>query len=330
MVEEVIYQNINTQEYLNIESKLVRIKEQLKIKIVDNSYLPGTKETDWFAHSAFPGLKLIAKERPGEIKSFLSIGSGPGVDVLASIEIFDLERVTFTDLLDTVVKAAIQNIINNLLEPENVEIKGYPGDLFEPVRNKGKNGKNPRFDVIYENLPNIPIPEAESINKSRHSTKYIEERTEKIPAEIKDTFLDLHYLAIKQVPEFLEKKGALVSLISGVVPIETITNIEKYVDNIKIDVLYYDWNIQTSFYTFISNYTKKEEEGYGPFIFYREYDLKKAFEGISKEEAGKKSREIEKSLVDKRLTATEALKLYNQGESIGYTITIFRTTVKDQ
>jgi len=324
---EVIYQNINTSEYLNIESKPVHIKEHLDIEIVDNSFLPGAKGDDWFQHSALPALKLIEKERPGEIKSFLSIGSGPGLDVLASYEVFGSSKLGLTDLQGSIVKSAVQNIKSNLLEPEKVEVSGYPGDLFEPLRNAEGN---PRFDIIYENLPNVPIPEDADINKSRSSTSYTEKRSEKIPEEVKAGLLDLHYLAIQQVHEFLEEKGALISLISGVIPIDTVKSIEKYVDGIKIDILFYNWNIQTSFYNVVNTYAKQEEQGYGPFIFYRENDLKEAFKGISEEESGKKALDIEKSLADKRLTATEALKLLKQGENIGYTITILKTSVNSK
>jgi len=326
---EVIYQNINTSEYLNINSKPVHIKEQLEIKIVDNSFLPGAKDDDWFAHSALPALKLIEKERPGEIKSFLSIGSGPGLDVLASAEVFGSKKLALTDLQENVVKSGVQNIKSNLLEPEKIEVNGYSGDLFEPLRSKANSNENQRFDVIYENLPNVPLPENKDINESRSSTAFLEKRNEKIPREVKDALLDLHYLAIQQVHEFLNKNGALISLISGVIPIDTIKSIEKYIDGVKIDILYYNWNIQTSFYSVINTYAKQEEQGYGPFIFYRENDLKKAFEGVSDNESGKKALDIEKSLADKRLTATEALKLLNQGENVGYTITILKTTINN-
>ena len=323
---DVIYQKIDTVEYFNLKSKPVNIKEQLNIKIIDHAYLPGSKESDWFAHSALPALKVVEKNRPGEIKSFLSIGTGPGIDILAVAEIFGLIKLSLTDLRESVVKSAIQNIKSNLLEPEKVEINGYPGDLFEPLR---KNG-SPRFDLIYENLPNVPIPEEKDINISRHCTRYLSERKEKIPKEVKSALLDLHYLAIQQVPEFLEENGALLSLISGVIPIDTITNIEKYIDDVKTEVLFYNWNVQSSFYNVAETYVRQEEQGNGPFIFYREKDLREAFEGISDEESGKKARDIEKSLENKRLTATEALQVLKQGENIGYTIVILKTSINKQ
>ncbi|KAL6617551.1 hypothetical protein LY90DRAFT_503724 [Neocallimastix californiae] len=327
---DVIYQKINTSEYLNIKSKPVHVKEQLEIKILDNSFLPGAKDDDWFAHSALPALKLIEKERPGEIKSFLSIGSGPGLDVLASAEVFGSKKLVLTDLHENIVESGVQNVKANLLEPEKVEVNGYTGDIFEPLRSRTNSNENQRFDIIYENLPNIPLAENEDINKLRSSSRCLEKRSEDIPKEIKDALLDLHYLAIKQVHEFLNKNGALISLISGVIPIDTIKSLEKYIDGVKIDIYYYNWNIQTSFYSVINDYAKQEEHGYGPFIFYRENDLKKAFEGVSDSESGKKARDIEKSLADKRITATEALKRFNQGENIGYTITILKTTIIDQ
>jgi len=323
---DIINQKINSSEYLNLKSKPVHIKEQLNIEIIDHAFLPGAKEDDWFAHSALPALKLIEKNRPGEIKSFLSIGSGPGLDVLAGAEVFGSKKLALTDLRESVVKSGVQNIKSNILEPEKVEINGYPGDLFEPLR---KNG-SPRFDLIYENLPNVPIPEDEDVNSSRHTTSFLSERKEKIPKEVKAALLDLHYLAIQQVPEFLEENGALISLISGVIPIDTITNIGKYIDGVKTEVLFYNWNIQTSFYNVADTYAKQEEQGNGPYIFYREKDLKEAFEGISDDESGKKARDIEKSLENKRLTATEALQILKQGENIGYTIVILKSSIDKQ
>jgi len=323
--EQII--NVNTSKYFDLNSKPKHTKEELSISVVDNAYLPQTKDEniieDWLAFVSVPAFKKIEKERPGEIKSFLSVGTGSGLDVLAGAEVFGAKRLAFTDLQEKVVKAAERNIKNNILDSDKVEVDAYTGDLFNPLR-KDK----PRFDVIYENLPNVPLDDDKEVEESRNSGHYLEKRKERIPKEVHGAMLDLHYLALQQASEFLEEKGVILSLIGGRVPLDTITGLGKKA-GIHSEVLSYKWKVQSEPEDVIGGYAKQEEQGYGPFIFYKSEDLKKAFEGIDFEEAGEKAHEIEKSLEDKRLTATEAFKLWKAGESIGHTVVALRSSVEN-
>ncbi|ORX77225.1 hypothetical protein BCR32DRAFT_186209, partial [Anaeromyces robustus] len=299
-------------------------KEQLSISVVDNAYLPQTKDEniseDWLAFVSVPAFKKIEKKKPGQVKSFLSVGTGSGLDVLAGAEVFGAKRLAFTDLQNKVVKAAEKNVKNNLLNSDKVEVNGYTGDLFAPLRKD-----HPRFDVIYENLPNVPLDENKEVEDSRNSGHYLEKREERIPKEVHAAMLDLHYLAIQQAGEFLEDNGIILSLIGGRVPLDTITSLGQKAD-VDSKILSYKWKVQSEPEDVIGGYAKQEENGYGPFIFYRAEDLKKAFEGISFEESGEKAHNIEKSLEDKKLTATEAFKLWKAGESIGHTVVVLKSS----
>ena len=77
----------------------------------------------------------------------------------------------------------------------------------------------------------------------------------------------------------------------------------------------------------IGGYARQEEEGFGPFIFYRAEDLEEAFKGVSVEESGRRAFEIEKSLEDKRLTATKAFEIFKNGGSIGHTVVVLKSHV---
>ncbi|OUM58000.1 hypothetical protein PIROE2DRAFT_31924, partial [Piromyces sp. E2] len=299
-------------------------KEQLSINVVDNAYLPKTKDEkiieDWLAFVSVPAFKKIEKERPGQIKSFLSVGTGSGLDVLAGAEIFDAKKLAFTDLQEKVVKAAEKNVKNNILDADKVEVNGYTGDLFAPLRKD-----HPHFDVIYENLPNVPVDDDKEVEDSRNSGHYLEKRGERIPKDVHAAMLDLHFLALQQAGEFLEKDGVILSLIGGRVPLDTITGLGKQA-GINSEILSYKWKVQSEPEDVIGGYAKQEENRYGPFIFYKAEDLKKAFEGITFEESGAKASDIEKSLEDKKLSATEAFKLWKAGESIGHTVVVLKSS----
>jgi len=324
--------DVTTSKYFDLKSKPKHIKEQLSISVVDNAYLPQTKDEniqeDWLAFVSVPAFKKIEKERPGQIKSFCSVGTGSGLDVLAGAEIFGAKKLAFTDLQEKVVRAAEKNVKNNLSDLDKKEVNGYVGDLFAPIK-KANPDNYPRFDVIYENLPNVPLDEDKDVEDSRNSGHYLEKRKERIPKEVHAAMLDLHFLALQQAGDFLEENGVILSLIGGRVPLDTIISLGKHA-GINSEILSYKWKVQSEPEDVIGGYAKQEEEGYGPFIFYKASDLKNAFEGISFKEAGGKARDIEKSLINKKLSATEAFKLWKAGESIGHTVVVLRSSINSE
>ncbi len=64
-------------------------------------------------------------------------------------------------------------------------------------------GAWPRFDIIYENFPNLPLDENGSIETGRTSAAFMPKRGEPVPGFIKDWMLVLHYLALLQSRDFL-------------------------------------------------------------------------------------------------------------------------------
>jgi len=321
---------VDASKYFNLNGKeSTHTKEQLSISVVENAFPPEIDDEnisgDWLAFVGIPTFQKIERENPGQVKSFFSLGTGTGLDVLSGAEIFGAKKLAFSDLQEGVVKAAEKNIRNNLLKPGEKEIKAYVGDLFEPLR-KENPAENPRFDIIYENLPNVPLADDKEIQQSHNSAQYYEQRKESIPEDVHNALLDLHYLALQQAPEFLEENGAVLSLIGGRVPLDTIINLGKEA-GVHSEVLTYIWKVQILEEDVIGGYAKYEERGYGPFIFYRADDLERAFAGVSFEESGKRAHEIEKSLENLRLNATQAYALWKTGVTIGNTGVVLKSTV---
>lgn len=319
---------VDTKKYFDID-KTTLVKDEFNITVEDHAYLPHIDdiENDWLAFIAVPAFKLARKKHDGKaFSSFASIGTGPGLDVLAGAEILGAHKLGFTDLQDSVVNTAAANVRDNSADSSFNLVYGA-GDLFDPFRGKGANGENQRFDVIYENLPNVPLSQDKVVTDSRNSGHYLEERQEPIPKEVHANMLDLHFLALNQVSSFLTKDGFILSLMGGRVSLDSFVRLGELA-GVQSEIFTYGWKVQAEPEDVIGGYADQEAQGYGPFTFYRSEDLAAAFEGINVETSGAKAFEIESKLADKKLTATEAFEIWKKGGSIGHTVVVLKSYAK--
>ena len=301
-----------------------RIQEYLSIEVADHAYLPKTEDlkSDWVAYIAAPAFKLIREKLGKDIEAFASIGTGSGIDVLTGIELLGAKRVGFTDLQESVVATAARNIRDNIKDIKSIEFEFGDGDLLQPLQ----NGKR-KFDVIYENLPNVPLASNTKIEDKRNSGHYLEKRAEAIPEFIHEQMLDLHYLALKQAREYLAENGAVYSTLGGRVPLSAFIKLGELA-GLSSEIFTYSWKVQAEPKDVISGYAAQEKAGLGPFRFYRANDLQKAFATVSVEESGSRAFEIERSLEPSKLTATEAYEAFKQGETIGHTVAVLKSSTR--
>lgn len=320
---------VDTQKYFSLDTTSKNVKNELDIEVESHAYLPQIDdiENDWLAFIAIPAFKLARQKTGRDFSSFASIGTGSGLDVLAGAEVLGANKLGFTDLQDVVVNTATKNVKNGLVNKENYILLHGAGDLYDPFRGLGENFENERFDVIYENLPNVPLSQEKVVTDSRNTGHYLEERSEPIPAEVHANMLDLHFLAISQAPAFLTKNGFLLSLMGGRVLLDSFIRLGELA-GVKSEIFTYGWKTQAEPEDVIGGYAKQEKDGFGPFIFYRSEDLEDAFKNVTLEDSGKKAFEIEKSLENKRLTATEAFEIWKNGGSIGHTVVVLKSYAK--
>jgi hypothetical protein len=315
---------VDVKNYLALNSAPKRIKEFLSIEVADHAYLPKTEDikSDWVAYIAAPAFKLIREKLGKDIEAFASIGTGSGIDVLTGIELLGAKRVGFTDLQKSVVATAARNIRDNIKELNSIEFEFGDGDLLQPLQ----NGKR-KFDVIYENLPNVPLASNTKIEDKRNSGHYLEKRAEAIPEFVHEQMLDLHYLALKQAREYLAENGAVYSTLGGRVPLSAFIKLGELA-GLSSEIFTYSWKVQAEPKDVISGYAAQEKAGLGPFRFYRANDLQKAFATVSVEESGSRAFEIERSLEPSKLTATEAYEAFKQGETIGHTVAVLKSSTR--
>ena len=314
---------VDVNKYLALNGATKRIKDYLSIEVADHAYLPKTEDikSDWVAYIAAPAFKLIREKLGHDIDSFVSIGTGSGIDVLTGIELLGAKRVGFTDLQRSVVAAAAQNVRNNL-KSNDIEFEFGDGDLLQPLKNGKRN-----YDVIYENLPNVPLANNTKIEDKRNSGHYLEKREEAIPEFVHEQMLDLHYLALKQARDYLAQNGAVYSTLGGRVPLSAFIKLGELA-GLRSEIFTYSWKVQAEPEDVISGYAAQEKAGLGPFRFYRAEDLQKAFANISVKDSGKRAFEIEKTLDSVKLTATAAYEAFKKGEVIGHTVAVLKSSLK--
>lgn len=315
---------VDVNKYLALNSAAKHIKDYLSIEVADHAYLPKTEDikSDWVAYIAAPAFKLIREKLGHDIDSFVSIGTGSGIDVLTGIELLGAKRVGFTDLQRSVVAAAAQNVRSNIKETSKIEFEFGNGDLLQPLQNGKRN-----FDVIYENLPNVPLASNTKIEDKRNSGHYLEKREEAIPEFVHEQMLDLHYLALKQARDYLAENGAVYSTLGGRVPLNAFIKLGELA-GLRSEIFTYSWKVQAEPEDVISGYVAQEKAGLGPFRFYRAEDLQKAFANISVKDSGKRAFEIEKTLDSVKLTATAAYEAFKKGEVIGHTVAVLKSSVE--
>ncbi|WP_328323219.1 class I SAM-dependent methyltransferase [Streptomyces sp. NBC_00455] len=293
-----------------------RIKSSIGLKLSDHSYLPKADEprADWVASVAVPAFKTLA-QMGVMAPRFCTIGTGAGLDALAAVEILQARTVGFTDLHEDVLAHARENIQSNLLH-QDVELIGGAGDILSPLA-----GKVSQVDVIYENLPNIPMAGSADLADGQTSSTFIAERVEEIAGFAEKNLVTLHYLALQQAHPVLRVGGRVLSSIGARVPLSEILSLSGAA-GYNGSILTYTWKIQSEPHEVVGGYAQWEKEGMGPFHFYPVDVLRDAFTGMSAAAAGAQALQMEKELSPYEISAVDALALVEKGEKVGHTVAI--------
>ncbi|MDR3214394.1 MAG: hypothetical protein LBT71_10835 [Azoarcus sp.] len=316
---------IDTARYLKLDAAPVRLKDTLDILVTEHAFLPSVDEmlSDWVATIATPAFKLLRQQK-GVQAGFCSIGTGTGLDALAAIETLGAARVGITDVHADVVDAAAGNIRKNLKNPDDIVLDAGFGDLLEPLRHSDSDAQ-PHYDLIYENLPNIPIDDAGKAAAARKSSGHIPPRTEAVPERLRRNLLALHYVALLKAKPFLTPDGAVLSLVGGRIPLDVFQEMGRLA-GYRSEIFTYGWKIQTDPEEIIGGHLRQQEEGFGPYHFYRADRLATAFSGVSLETSGRDAHAIERLLAPDELSPEEALSTWKKGEVIGHTVVALRST----
>jgi SAM-dependent methyltransferase len=311
--------DISAAQYLQLAAPPGRLRENLVIEVTEHAFLPSIDEMlrDWVATIAAPAFRLI-REKEGAKPAFCSIGTGVGLDALAAIEILGAKEIGITDVHDDVVSAAAANIRANLRDADSVALNAGSGDLLQPLA-----ALRPCYDLIYENLPNIPVDAAVDLAAARLSSGHMPPRAEKIPDLLRRNLLALHYVALLQARDFLRPGGSVLSLIGGRVPLAVFRKMGELA-GYRAEIFTYGWKIQTDPEEIISGHLAQQRGGLGPYHFYRAERLAEVFAPVALADSGEHALEIEARLIPDQLDPQQALAAHQRGETIGHTVVALR------
>jgi methylase of polypeptide subunit release factors len=298
------------------------IKSEIEIILDEHSYEPKVKNPkyDWVASVAIPAMlafnqKLIKEGR--KVKEFCTIGTGTGTDALAAMEIFRPRKMVVTDLHPSVVNQAVENIRSNLLHAEEVVVVGETGDLCSPLIELGY-----KFDLIYENLPNIPVSLQIDLLSGQNTSSFYAPSYQDSPESVKQDLLELHYAFLMQAKSALNDEGRVLSSIGCRRPLAAILDMFQKA-GYQAEVLIYTWKMQSEAEEVISGYVRQQHiNPEHPFYFYTAATLENAFDDLSPFIAAGRAFEIENLLQPYALDAQRALTMVREGIPIGHVTTV--------
>ncbi|KAL8786294.1 MAG: hypothetical protein Q9213_002889 [Squamulea squamosa] len=245
-----------------------RVDRRFSVNLSEQSYLPkfDNPRADWVVTAAFNAFRAFESGGLGVVRRLASVGTGAGTDMIAALETFPrLHSVAMTDLHQEVVDTAKANMLSSVEKADQhvreaaLTAVGRPGDVLVPLK-----GQEP-FDLIYENLPNIPLPRTGDLELAQTSSTFIGDRTaDKVPHHVTSNLLDLHYVCLRQAKDLalLNPSGAVLSSVGGRVPIQAIM---KMVESAGYTgrVLGLSWKAQSEPKAVIGGYAEHQKQGLG-------------------------------------------------------------------
>ncbi|KAF7592446.1 hypothetical protein BBP40_000227 [Aspergillus hancockii] len=285
---------------------------------------------DWAVIAAFNSFQAYQRGQLGKVRRFATIGTGSGTDMIAALETFsDLEFGAMTDLHQSVVNAAKRNVMDATEDyaPCHTVAKSIyasAGDLLLPLRDQEA------FDLIYENLPNIPLTATRSLTDGQMSSTFIGDRTaDRVPTHVSEALLDLHYVCLNQarVMGLIKPSGAILSSMGGRIPVQSMLDMADAAGYTG-RVVSLAWKVQSEPETVIGEYAENQKKGSGKYYFYPTSALERVFGDLSPAAAALHAEQIEQNLYHHRLDAEVALEQHHAGIEIGHTVYVMASVLK--
>jgi methylase of polypeptide subunit release factors len=290
--------------------------KKIRIRIDPQMYsIKPETEANWVWH-AFRGFGIVQQQlfaagiRP---QTFAAIGTGSGVDAIgASLFFPSLRRLIVTDVEDRIVWLAAENVRMNVSDELTVE--GFVGDVCLPLAKAGSI-----VDVIYTNLPNIPITHAaEGIID--HGTFYHPADDNVDDGVLEQYLLGLQYRFLLSAKRVLSERGFVIMMIGGRVPYEMFDRLASAA-GYRFEEVLCCLKVQTEAKNVASGYAAAERKGV-EFDFYKFDQASAALSGAQQLDG----RELKQTIQTWRMSAGEAAEYLNSGKQIGHTLHFFKGT----
>lgn len=232
------------------------------VQLSENTYFPeGESQNGWIPLEVASIVSLKRQKFTPRNAAF--VGCGAALEAIALTHICDLQEIWLTDVHENVCEIAARNLSQNLPDKKSVDISWAVGDLCEPLRDNGP------FDLLFENLPNIPFDMInESLKDGVHSASFFDPgNLSLVPKPVQTAGLTLHYRFLEQAAELLSKDGKIISCIGSRLPPNKIIDL-ICPNEFKAKVIGYGPVTQYEADDLIPEYTKLEKEFDQSFKFF--------------------------------------------------------------
>ena len=272
---------------------------------------------NWFP---FAYLAFLDVARKQNVTSFAAIGTGNGADAIGAIHIFgkSLETIVLADINQAALEVSEKNLGSY---SSGKRVVALNGSLCRPLIGAGIT-----VDLIYENLPNIP--DWENITTGYKQASVYSPKSFPVVADKKfrDYLLESHYSFLEEAKSALNLSGSAICSIGGRVPNNLLKEMVERL-GYKYEELIAGFKRQTEPWEVLPGYAKAEKDGI-EFEFYRYDDAVRRLEslGIKQPFVGLEGDKLKELLTPYRISAKEALRLYEQNSNyaIGHTIHMIR------
>lgn len=241
----------------------------ISVFVTDFLYPPYMRpQEDWaqFSMRAFlcyrDGLERLG--RMPSVLQYASVGCGVGLDAIAAERILKARSFVLSDLWMDVVAVARENLLLNSHDTQLEDICRIKSDLFEGF------DKTVSADVIYENLPNIPVTFSDKkISTGRKTGTYLLENSASQDGSYIDQWLlSSHSRFLLGAKRLLSPGGIVICSIGARVPwnlVEKMFSDAGY----EAELLVFDLKEQEEATEVVAAYARVESEESVRFRFFR-------------------------------------------------------------
>lgn len=318
---------VDMTEYFESFGYRSRTELEIQVELLPEMYTPAEVVHHHWLYFAFEAFRRL-REHYGvvtnrAIDTFCDIGTSSGLDAIGAWEALQPQRMIITDIVEAVLETARRNILRNCSHISEEDVVVLHGDLATPLYDG-----NMYVDVAYANLPTLPMDiDSETIAASGTTAAsfYPRHRMANRPGLARDMLLELYFSFLTEVAPRLSSDGLVLCAIGGRVPWSVIDSLFQGC-GFDPKLLLFDLKPQEQAKECLPVYGEFENSQV-TFTFYRYDEAHQQIRDIDADHPGLTFTErlvrhdqVVKALTPFALTATEALRLHEKGETVGHLV----------
>jgi hypothetical protein len=288
------------------------VRRPVLLRQTDETYgLEPTPQDAWLP-IAFRAFARLAERAP--VRDVLIVGTGNGLDALGAAEIFPLESLAVTDLFEASLAVSRENILGHLVDPAAIDIAFHAGDLLATVP------ADARFDLVYENLPNVPATPETALERGINTGRFFRAGDQRVPEVFDRYLLALHHRCLLEAHPHVRPGGGVLTAIGGRMPHEVAFDLHRAC-GYRPELLAFDVKRQVEPGLVIPPYARAEEQTGVRFTFYAPEAI--ALVAAARDsglDGGQLADAVAPDLVRLELSAVEAERRIARGEPVAHAV----------